>query len=182
MRGRTALLAAAVLSAGLAAPANPPVTREALAALEKKFDRRIESHHPTDPLYLLGTTRGVYLSGYGVVFTSELNLVAAAVVTPFRPAFTPEQIEQLRLKKLARLAELKEMMRAMMVDSATALEAVPPEQRIAVGVTLFRFSWEDSRGLPAQVLMEARRQALLDFEAGRLAGPGLDAAIRVQEF
>jgi len=180
-RGSLAAALAAAL-AWAAVAARPVVTREALAALEKKFDHRIQSYSLNDPFELLGNTRGVYLPDYGVVFTSEVNLVASAVVTPFRPAFTPEQIQQLRQKKLKRLEDLKRIMRAMMVDSATALRGVPREQRIAVGVSLFRFHWEDSRGLPAQILMEARRRALLDFEAGKLDSAGLEAAIRVQEF
>ena len=77
---------------------------------------------------------------------------------------------------------MRKMMRAMMVDSATALKGVPATQHIAVGVHLFRYSWEDSRGLPAQVLMEAQRQSLLDFETGRLTSDALDAAIQVKEF
>jgi len=173
------LLASTVWTATASAPR---VSREALAALERKFDQKIRSYSINDPFALLGTTRGVYLRDYGVVFTTELNLVAAAVVTPFRPAFTKAQIKDLHTKKLKRLDELKGMMRAMLVESALALKTVPPEQQVAIGVTLFRFSWEDSRGIPAQILMQARRRNLLDFEAGKLSSAGLDAAIRIEEF
>jgi hypothetical protein len=175
----TVLIALAVWSA---AGARARVDREALADLERRFDARIESHDPNDPFHLLGNTRGVYLEDYGVVFTSEVNLVAAAVRSPFRPEYTKEQLEQLRQKKLLRVNDLKKLMRAMMVDSATGLKSVPTEQRIAVGVSLFRFAWEDSRGLPAQIVMETRRQELLDFESGKLDSAGLDNVIRVQEF
>ena len=178
------ILAALILAlaAWSASGAKARVDREALADIEHRFDARIESYSPNDPFHLLGNTRGVYLEDYGVVFTTELNLVAAAVLSPFRPAFTGEQLEELRQKKLQRVDDLRKLMRAMMVDSATKLKSVPAEQRIAVGVTLFRFTWEDSRGLPAQILMEARRRELLDFESGKLDGAGLDSAIRVQEF
>jgi hypothetical protein len=178
----TALLLAAGLSMFSAGAANPKVSRDTLKALEEKFDRRIQSYDINDPFELLGNTRGVYLEDYGAVFTSEVNLVAAAVVTPFRPSFTKEQIEQLRLKKASRVEEIKKLMQAMMVDSALALPAVPPQQKIAVGVSLFRFSWEDSRGVPAQIVMEAPRQALVDAESGRLDAAGLRAATRVTEF
>jgi len=162
--------------------ARPAVNRGALAALEHRFDRSIQSYQPNDPFHLLGTTRGVYLEDYGVVFTSELNLVAAAVVTPFRPPFTEAQIEELRDKKLQRLDDLKKLMRSMMVDSATSLKTLPENRRVAVGVTLFSFAWENSRGIPRQILMEARRGDLLGFESGKLDAAGLNAAIRVQEF
>jgi hypothetical protein len=177
--GAAVTLAAIVWSA---TAANPRVSREAMAVLEKKFDQGVESFSIDDPFYLLGATRGVYLDDYGAVFTAELNLVAAAVVTPFRPSFTKEQVERLRQKKIRRLIPLKELMRNMMVDSATALKNVPPDERIVMGVTLFYYSWEDTRELPAQILMQARRGSLLDFEAGRIDGAGLDSVIRVQEF
>jgi len=167
----------------LATAASPPrISRETLSALERKFDRRIQAYDINDPFHLLGNTRGVYLADYGVVFTSEINLVAAAVVTPFRPPFTQEQIEQLRLKKLRRLDDLKRLVRDMMVECAAALSAIPPEQKIAVGVSLFHFSWEDSRGLPRQILMEASRQTLLDFKAGKLGPDELRARLRYTEY
>jgi hypothetical protein len=176
------IAAVAALTALSAVPTNPTVSREDLAFLERVFDSRIASYNPNDPFHLLGNTRGFYLEDYGVLFSSELNLVAAAVVTPFRPRYTPEQLEELRNKKITRLAELKNMMQTQMVDSALRLKSVPPEQRVAVGVSIFRFGWEDSRGIPSQVLMEARRQALLDFESGKLDAEGLKQAIRLQEF
>jgi len=165
-----------------ASSSSPVVDRGQVAHLERKFDSRIAGYQPLDPFELLGSTRGFYLEDYGVLFTSELNLVAAAVVTPFRPAFAPEQIEQLHVKKVARLQDLKQMMRAQMVDVALGLKTVPVDQRVAVGVSIFRFGWEDSRGIPSQVLMEAHRRELLDFESGKLDSAGLDKAIRTQEF
>jgi hypothetical protein len=173
-----AVAAAMVWTAGAV---KPRVDRQAMMALERKFDKRIEAYSIDDPLYLLGTTRGVYLDNYGVVFTAELNLVGAAVVTPFRPAFAKAQIDKLRLKKMDRVVALKKIMRDMMVDSGTALHGVPAEQNVAVGVTLFYYAWEDTTGLPGQVLMQAKRQALVDFEAGKLNAAELDAAIRVEE-
>lgn len=178
---RRAVVWAAVLAA-VAAFGRPPVDREALATLEKRFDRRIESYSIDDPFYLLGTTRGVYLGGYGAVFTAELNLVAAAVVTPFRPAFTKEQIAALRQKKLARLVELKRMMRDMLVESAVNLKGVPEEEWVAVGVTLFYYGWEDKTGLPSQILMQGRRRALADFAAGRIGEAELEAQLRLEEW
>ena len=156
--------------------AGPRVSRENIAALEKKFDQQIESFSIDDPFLLLGNTRGVYLDDYGAVFTAELNLVAAAVVTPFRPSFTNEQIEKIRQKKLQRIATLKSLILNMVMDSASTLKQVPPEEQIVVGVSLFYYSWENTDGLPSQILMQASRQSLL------AAGSSMDSVIRVQEF
>jgi len=162
--------------------ATPVVSREVMENLERRFDNSIETFDINDPFYLLGNTRGVYLEDYGAVFTAELNLVGGATLTPFRPEFTPEQKEQLRQKKLARLAALRSIMRDMMVDSATTLDVVPAQEQIAVGTSLFYYSWESRTGLPSQILMQAQRQSMLDYEAGRINSQQLDAAIRVTEF
>src|SRR5260370_456257 len=53
--------------------AAPYVKRAALIAMEKSFDQRIV-RLADDPYLLVGDTRGVYLEGYGAVFTAEVNL------------------------------------------------------------------------------------------------------------
>ena len=109
-------------------------------------------------------------------FTAELNLVAAAVVTPFRPSFTEEQIEKIRQKKLQRIDTLKRLMRNMVAQSASSLTQVPPAEQIVVAVSLFYYSWENTNGLPSQILMQAPRQSLI------AAGSNLDSVLRVQEY
>lgn len=176
--------AAAASTAGRAAqPAaaeKPRVTRAALASLEREFDQKIQRRDISDPFDMLGSTRGLYLPGYGVVFTSEVNLVLSPF-TPFHPAPTAASLEQLHQKKILRLAALKSIMREMLVASAGALESVPPDEQIVLGITLFYRSFENRDGLPSQVAIEASRQALLDFKAGRISSAQLDAAIRTQE-
>ena len=44
--------------------------------MEKSLDNRIARLWQDNPFVLLGPTRGVYLDGYGAVFTAEVNLVA----------------------------------------------------------------------------------------------------------
>ena len=175
MRASTRLFAAVVTVVMSATAAAPLVNRDTLASLEKSFDDSIFSQHADDPFDLLGNTRGVYLDDYGAVFTAEVNLVAGAVMTPFRPQFTDKQKEELRKKKVARLAEVKALMRRMLVESAVALKTMPPDQQIVVGVSLFYYSWEKRDQLPSQIVMQAGRKTLV-------AGRDLDTAIRVQEF
>lgn len=166
---------------GSLALAATPVTRDQLAALERAFDNKIRSYSLDDPFDLLGTTRAVYLEGYGVVFTAEVNLVASAVVTPFRPAFSQEEVARLREKKLRRLEDLKRLMLGMMTEIAQRLDSLPAGEQVVVGVSLFRYSWEDSRGLPAQLLMQAPKRVLLSL-AGQADPSRLGAGIQIREF
>jgi len=177
---RHPILTALTLAAALCGSAalEPRVSRATIAAMEKSFDHRIQSLDVTDPFDLLGSTRGVYLEGYGAVFTAEVNLVVGPAISPFRPALTKEQIAKLRLKKLARLPVLKRQMKDALGALAASLDTVPPSEQIVLGVSLYYRSFEQRADLPGQILMQARRQALLDVTSGRIR----DAGIREQEF
>ena len=169
-------------AAALLAAAVPRVPRSTLATLERHFDRRMETFDINDPLYVIGATRGVYLDGYGVVLTSEVGLVVAPNVTPFRPSISKEDIAKLRTRKLARVPQVKRLMRDMLVQSGNVLSTVPLDEQVVIGLILFYTAWEEKAGLPVQILMQAERRALVDFEAGRTDETGLSAAIKVQEF
>lgn len=170
-------LATALLAAGAE---KPQVSRAVLADLERKLDRAIPALETTDPYDLLGTARGVYLPGYGAVFTTELNLLPA-YYSPFNPLPTGAGIEKLRQRKLARLPLLKRSMRVLMVMAAASLEAVPGNEQIVLGISLYYKSFENREGLPSQIVMQAPRQTLLDLKLERPDSPKLEKAIRVQE-
>lgn len=135
------------------------ITREALAAVEKSFDGRIASLGQEEPFDLLGNTRGIYLEGFGVVFTTEVSPIITPGTSPFRPTIPKEMVEKIHQKKLDRIPLLKQAMREMLVSSAVALGALPPDEQIVVGVTLLYYSWEDRSGLPSQILMQALKGA-----------------------
>jgi hypothetical protein len=173
MNGLAILLA--LFFAGQEAPpaAHPRVTRAALASVEKGFDGRFTRSY--DSFDLLGTTRGVYLEGYGAVFSTELNLIVSPNLNPFHQSFTKIEIARIHERKVQRLPLLKQQMREMLIASAASLENLPPSEQVVLAVTLFHYSWEDYSGLPSQIVMQAERQKLLS-NATR------ETAIRTVEF
>ena len=179
---------AGVLAALLAAllPAlpqeKPKVSREALAAVERSCDSQLSQLDKADPVDLLGNTRGVYLDGYGVVFTTEVSLIITPGLTPFRTRITKEETDSVHRRKLAKLPALKRLMREMLISSAASLDFVPANQQVVMGVTLFYYSWEDRTGLPGQSLLRAPRSSLLAYRLGKNSSAALDAAIRTEEF
>lgn len=182
---RRALCIAAVLVAAADAgdPPKPRVTRAELAAVETSFDQRIARLSVADdPMEVLGSTRGVYLEGYGAVFTTEVNLVITPPITPFRMKITKEEVARVHQRKLERLPALKRAMRAMLVSSAASLDDVPANEQVVVGVTLFFLNWEDRTGLPSQIVMQAPRRPLLEYNLGTSTSEALEAAIREQVF
>lgn len=129
---------------------------------------------------MLGATRGIYLDGYGAVFTAEVNLVTGPTMMPMRAEVTKEEKDRHRQKKIERLPQLKRMLRQALVESAASLDTVPPDEQIVIAVFLTRYSWEDVSGLPVQLILQAPKKKLL--EAQHSGGANLDAAIHVTEY
>lgn len=165
----SALLAAAAYGAENIAAVKPRVPRSAIAGMEKSFDQRIYRAVTLETLDLLGTTRGVYLDNYGVVFSAEVGLYPDPARTPMQPAWTPAFIQALHAKKLERLPILKQMMREMLTNLAVALDTMPGNEQVVVAVTLFYRKLEKRDGLPEQIVMQAPRQVLLDIRDKKAA-------------
>lgn len=156
----------------------PHIKRAAIVAMEKSFDQRI-TRLADDPYLLVGFTRGVYLEGYGAVFTAEVSLANGPSLSPFRPNITKEDIARIRAKKQERLPVLRQSMRDMLLAAAASLDEVPPSEQIVVGVSLLYRPEEDSSGMPGQILMQGAKGKLLEAKLGRTP---LGGVVKVQEF
>lgn len=159
-RGAGLMLGLVASLAAIAATTSSRISWASLHSLEKSADSSFEALVKDDPLSILGNTRGVYLQGYGIVFTTEVELSPSAAPNPFRPAFSKEDIARLKEKKKVRISFLKESMRNTMVQFARNLNTVPPDENVALAVTIPYFRWEDTEGMPKQILMVAPRKAL----------------------
>jgi hypothetical protein len=165
---------ALLLPAGSVAD-KPKITRAVIASVEKNFEGELMKLWPDDPVSIIGIPQGLYINGYGAVFTSQVNLAPAAGITPFHPTNTKEDVARTHHKKLERLPKLREAMQALLLSSAASLDTVPPEEQITVGVSLFYWYWEDTAGLPAQIVMHAPKRALVNKST-------LASVVSVQEF
>jgi hypothetical protein len=161
-----------------AAVEKPKFKRSALTAMEAGFDQRI-ARLADDPYLLVGTTRGVYLEGYGAVFTTEVSLSNGLLPNPFRPAITKEDIARIHATKLERLPMLRQSMRDMLLASAASLDEVPPQEQIVIGVSMLYRPEEDRSGLPGQILMQGEKGRLLEAKLGRIA---LDGVVKERDF
>lgn len=144
-------------------PAKPMrIARGTFTDLERRFDGALGNLGATnDPIDMLGSTRGVYLDGYGVVFTTELSLVISPTLNPFRQTITKEVAAQVHQRKIDRLPALRKAMREMVRAAATTLIQIPDNQLVVVAVRLAYLNWEDTSGLPGQILMRADRRSAL---------------------
>jgi len=173
------LLLLAIVTAFAAAPR---VSRAALEAMEISFDKRVHALNIDPPFELLGNTRGVYLEGYGAVFTSMVNLSQSMNLSPFQQTIPKEYVVKLHARKLERVPILKKSMQEAMLAMASSLDGVAAHEQIVLGVTLFYWNnWEDANGLPLQIVMQAERQKLLDVQLGRASRSALDSIIHVEQ-
>jgi hypothetical protein len=142
-----------------------PVTRipqGMLANLEKNCDGRLIALDSKDPVDMLGYTRGLYLPGYGTVFTTEVSLVVAPGNFPIaRPTFTPEIRESVHQRKVAQLPKLEALMKDLVKITALTLVPMPEDQRVVLAVRLRYLPDEDTTGLPAQIVVSADKKSAL---------------------
>jgi hypothetical protein len=171
-----------VVAASAIASDAPRVPRTTLAAAEKSLDNRFARLWSDNPFILMGPTRGVYLEGYGVVFTAEVNLVAGPMVGIFSPTTTNESKAAHRQKKMDRIPELKKAMAKALADTAASPEmaAVPPDEQIVLVAFLSHYPWEDLSGVPSQIMMQSSRKKLID--AQREGGAALEASIQAVQY
>ncbi len=158
----------------------PRVGRFAMSRLEGQIDALFSTGPNASSVE--GNTRGVYLDGYGAVFTTMLSVVPTPTPNPFNN-FSLKDIMAVHNTKLKQLPFLREKMRqSLLVMSASpALEGVRPGEQVVCGVTLFYFKWEDTTGLPREILMQGEKQKLLSVQSGRVPRSQLDAMLRTQE-
>lgn len=131
-----------------------------LANLEKNFDDRLVQLNPKDPIDMLGTTRALYIPGFGTVFTTEVSLVVSPGLFPIAgPRYTPELKAQVHQRKAAQIPKLEELMKEMVKVTALTLIPMPEDQKVVMAVRLRYLSEEDTTGLPAQIVMTADKKA-----------------------
>jgi hypothetical protein len=151
-----------VKPAGSAAvPEQSPVTLKTLDTLEKQLDGQIGGANPTDPCVALGSgMHGLYINGLGAIFTGEVDLInSPTVVGLFGPALGPEQKAGIHKRKQANVAVLQQTMRTMVLwlASSPALKLADTDQ-VVVAVRLLYRPWEDTTGLPGQIVMRIDRR------------------------
>jgi hypothetical protein len=187
---KAALLVAAAASLAAAEPPRLPVAHRAsgvlaspvdlsgirratFTSIEKRMDKRLMSIPPNDPCELLGGTRGLYVEGFGGVFTAEVSLAFTPGVSPFRPEITAADKERVWIRKVKALPVLRDTMKEMVVGAADALAMIPANEQVVLAVRILFLSWEKTDTLPGQIVMRGERSALMRSGA---------AAIRVEEF
>jgi hypothetical protein len=173
-----AMLVMTVAAIGAVADSAVHVNRAVIRTVEKSLDERLSRVWPDTPMSVTSHTRGLYLDGFGAVFTVEMN-TASDGVGLMSTILTPQAKVQIKQKKIDRMPQLQKALAQALMDAASSLDPVPLDENVVIEVDLLRYSWEDGTGYPAELLIKSTRRKLLDVK--RANGVGLDTAVRVTE-
>ena len=162
------------VSFALALLAAPTVRRELLASLEKGFAQSLTASQ----MRILGYPSAIYIDGYGVVYTSEVNLSFSPMVDPFQQTIPPQIKARTQAAEQLQLPILRNEMRQLLLRSAVTLDTLPPAEQIVVGVKISLQNWQDKGGVPVQIVMQGQKSKLMEAKMGRASA---ESVIRVQE-
>lgn len=142
-------------------PAGSPALsmRQAVSDEEKHLDTKLSQVGGKDKVYILGLARGLYLAGYGTVFTQEIDLIESPHANPFHQQITPQEAAAVHQRKLENLAALRKALRDLWTDAAAALSPMPDNEQVVVAVRLLYQPWEDRSSLPSQIVLKGSRKA-----------------------
>ncbi len=153
-------------AAPAAAPASGSIgkaggSREIFKKLESDFDYELKSANVNNPIYVLGQTRGLYLQGFGAVFTAEVDLSPSHFNPLFsRGKISAEERASDHEKRLRNLVLLRQKMGSMMATIAKSMDVLGPNDQVVLAVRLwYQSTDEDKTGLPDQIVMRADRRA-----------------------
>jgi len=173
------LLLAVLCAVGIVAAATTPrVSGNVLKGVETSLDDRIKSFWPDNLFSVTRLTRGLYLDGYGAVFTMDVSPVLSTT-SMMHPTVTKEEVVKAHKVRIERIAQLRQVMPMAVADAAASLDPVPAEDQITIVVYLTYHSWEDVSGTPAQLTFRGKKKALLD--AKRAGGAAVAQAVTVTE-
>ncbi len=169
-----------VATAGVAAVADTPapVRRSVIRAAEISIKQRLSGLFPDMAQSVTGDPRGVYLDGYGAVFTAEMEPVTDGTMM-MHAVLRPDEKAAVLAKKKARIPEIRKAMKETLVETAASLDPVPLDEQVVLEIIIDRFLWEDGSGYPAELMVQASRRKLLDLKRNNNAG--IDTVIRLTE-
>jgi hypothetical protein len=168
---RVVLLACVIVSSAAAVEVDAASNRfrAQIMTAERVVDQRFQSVGDDVPMAVVGTARGAYIDGYGVVFNVQVNMAPVGNISPFRRSYSAEEIRQLNIRKRQRIETIERRARDILVEVSALIKDLPADEKIAVAVSLFHFAWEDLTGLPRQMVMSALKSVLVEAKSGTLA-------------
>jgi hypothetical protein len=181
---RTILLSLALVALAGAVEVDPSAgkLRAQIVAAERIVDQRFQSVGDNAPMAVVGNSRGAYIEGYGVVFNVQVNIAPVGNISPFRRSYSDEEIRQINIRKRQRIETLEQRTRELLVELSGSIPGLPANEKIAIAVSLFHFTWEDLTELPKQMVMAAAKSVLAQAKSGSLPLADLRSRLNIRYF
>ena len=136
-------------------------TPNVLRAFEISVDEQIAGVNRQKPIDVVGGTRCIYLHGIGAILSTKVELMQTPTINPFQRQISNQEAVEVYRTKTANLGLLRQTMKNTMISAARDLEFVPQTEQIVFAVGLIYQPWEDTKGLPSQIIMRADRHNAL---------------------
>jgi len=173
---------AVALASAVEVDATAAKLRDQIAAAEQVVDQGFQAVGTDTPMTVVGTPRGAYIEGYGVVFNVQVNIAPVGNINPFRRSYSDEEIRQINIRKRQRIETLEQRTRELLVELSDSIPGLPANEKIAIAVSLFHFAWEDLTELPKQMVMAAAKSVLAQAKNGSLPWADLRPKLNVRYF
>ena len=175
-------LAACLILAGLAvAQTAPPAgpSRSELKAVERLCDKALETY-AIDTIEQITHARALWIEGYGVLITVEVNLTRVSPLIGFAGGLSKAQKDRIRENKQKRLPEFRAFLEGLLLEATKPLEHLSAEDHMMLNVDLVYAPYEDSEGMPTTLSIVARKKDLLEAAAHKVPSDQLAGILKVK--
>jgi hypothetical protein len=138
-----------------------PVSFRILRGIENGIDGHLAAIDVNRPVQNLRDAFAVYLGGYGVALTMEIDIMATPFNFPGMQTPTDEMKARIHKQKLERLPVVVAALKDEMRHAADTLKGAMPDSEMLVFVARVDYRpWEDTTDLPQrQITLRADRKA-----------------------
>lgn len=134
----------------------------------------------SQPFAVLEKPKGAYLSGFGAVFSFEVDLAAETRPNLFNQ--TRSSAEEVRKSYLEKLPHLKEAMLKALTEHGDSLTVLRPDEQVAIIAHLFDSGFSSSAPPYRTVIVRTPRKNIQDYKAGRISIEELKKRIEVVQY
>ncbi len=168
---------AAVIAQSAAALGGPP--RAEVKAVEQLCDKAL-ANYAIDTIDQVTHARALYIEGYGVLITFEVDLSRVSPLVGFAGGLSKAQRDKIRENEVKRLPEFRQFVQGLAVDAVKPLEHLSPQEHLMVHVDFDYSPYEDREGLPDALSLTATKKDLAGAAARKTPVDGLSSILKVK--
>ncbi len=168
---------AAVIAQSAAALGGPP--RAEVKAVERLCDKAL-ANYAIDTIDQVTHARALYIEGYGVLITFEVDLSRVSPLVGFAGGLSKAQRDKIRENEVKRLPEFRQFVQGLAVEAVKPLEHLSPQEHLMVHVDFDYSPYEDREGLPDALSLTATKKDLAGAAERKTPADRLSGILKVK--